>query len=165
MGKIIDESAIGRVDKFLGDGLMALFGEYIEKGEYEIELSPTKKEKINSESIKVVVAVDCARRMLKDFKDLNESWINDGLTRRDAFGFEIDKSDNGKQYEPMFDYKKQFNEDVRIDLTIGINLGEIYLDYFGDPTHGEYTAIGDHINFTHRIRGFAGDYDESIQRK
>jgi class 3 adenylate cyclase len=165
MGKIIDESAIGRVDKFLGDGLMALFGEYIEKGEYEIELSPTKKEKINSESIKVVVAVDCARRMLKDFKDLNESWINDGLTRRDAFGFEIDKSDNGKQYEPMFDYKKQFNEDVRIDLTIGINLGEIYLDYFGDPTHREYTAIGDHINFTHRIRGFAGDYDESIQRK
>lgn len=147
MGTAISETPLGRVEKFLGDGVMALFGEYSSK-EHE----------------KVVVAVHCAFKMLERFRKLNAKWIEEGLTHTDLpynFGLWHNKGALDKKPKPLEDLRKKFNEDVNIDLTIGINIGEIYFDYFGDRTHREYTAIGDHVNFTHRIRGAAGRYDES----
>jgi len=151
MGKIIGETPLGRVDKFLGDGVMALFGEYAPEEDYE----------------KVVVAVNCAEKMIEQFRELYKEWVVNGITytampygrwRKESMPDKETKS------EPLEDLRKRFNEDVQIDLTIGINIGEIYFDYFGDRTHREYTAIGDHVNFTQRIRGAAGRYDESEHR-
>ena len=153
MGEIINSTPLGRIDKFLGDGVMALFGEYL--------YDPDEDYK------KVVVAVDCAWKMLSSFRVLYEKWIHEGLNHTDIpYGLWYDKIKQKKEIkiDPVGDLKKRFNEDVQIDITIGINIGEIYLDYFGDRAHREYTAIGDHINFTHRIREAAGRFDESVQR-
>lgn len=148
MGKIISETSLGRVDKFLGDGVMALFGEDLDYP--------------NEDYKKVVVAVDCAWNMLKQFEELYKTWVDEGLTFTDIPDRYPDE--NKTKVERLDDLRKRFNEDIQIDLTIGINMGEIYFDYFGYRTHREYTAIGDHVNFTQRIRGAAGRYDESERR-
>ena len=152
MGKIISETPLGRVDKFLGDGVMALFGEYLD--------SPEENYK------KVVAAVNCAWRMLNEFHELYEKWVKEGLAYANMlYAFDNkDVSDEKTDLERLGDLRKQFNEDVQIDLTIGINIGEIFFDYFGTRTHREYTVIGDHVNFTHRLRGAAGRYDEAERR-
>jgi len=153
MGRIIGETPLGRVDKFLGDGVMALFGEYL--------ASPDEDYK------KVVVAVNCAWKMLEQFRQLYKTWVDVGLSHADiTYGLWQDESLIGRKtnFERLDDLRKRFNEDVQIDLTIGINVGEIYFDYFGDRTHREYTAIGDHVNFTSRICGAAGRYDEFERR-
>lgn len=153
MGKIIGETPLGRVDKFLGDGVMALFGEYLDAPEEDYK--------------KVVVSVSCAWKMLEQFRELYRKWIEEGLTYTDIpYGLWHNESisDKKTKFERLDDLRKRFNEDVQIDLTIAINIGEIYFDYFGDRTHREYTAIGDHVNFTHRVRGAAGRYDESEHR-
>ena len=153
MGKIIGESGIGRVDKFMGDGVMALFGEDL-KEDYD--------------DAKVVVAVYCALKMQVEFNIVYKEWWKENMAKKangDSTRGGQDNHEEKSKVEIVRDFRKTFNEDVEVSLTIGINIGQVYLDYFGDDSHREYTAIGDHVNFTQRIRDFAGEYDESLLRK
>jgi len=133
MGKIIGKSCIGRVDKFMGDGVMALYGEDF-------------KDKYND--VKVIIAVYNALKMRDKFNEVYKNWWDGHMAKKN-----------------LFDFRRTFNEDVEVGLTVGVNIGEVYLDYFGDDSHREYTAIGDHVNFTQRIRDFAGEYDENLKRR
>jgi len=154
MGKVIGETPLGRVDKFHGDGVMAIFGEYLDDGDRNYE--------------KVVAAVYCACKMLEEFRNLYKRWLEEGLDREDiSYGLWQTEctSGEGVKSEPFQDLRKQFNEDVQIDLGVGINLGEVIFDYFGDRTHREYTVIGDHVNYTDRLQDAAGRYDEKEHRK
>lgn len=148
MGNEINQTPLGRVDKFIGDGVMALYGDHLDAPD--------------EDHIKVVVSVDCAFKMCKKFRKLYKKWVEEGLSYLETAESPRSKEDDTRC--TLSDLKTKFNEDVNIDLTIGINIGEIYFDYFGDKTHREYTPIGDHVNFTHRIRGAAGQYDESERR-
>lgn len=160
MGKLIEESKIGRVDKFMGDGIMALFGETLTN-------SPDDNIK------KVLATVECASRMLSKFKDLYKEWFENGLKRSESqYGgwsseepifvnsSNEDFSVNNTQTPLKTLIGKQFNENVEVRLGIGINIGEVFFDYFGYGNHREYTAIGDHVNFAQRLESTAGGYDD-----
>lgn len=161
MGRVVGEAPYARVDKFLGDGMYALFGEYLDTctgkdggDEYGDRRANYKK---------VAVAVHCAFKMLEEFQELYRAWLTEGLSRTEVpYGLWYTPPDSadGAEHRPFQDLRRSFNEDVEIDLAIGVNIGEVFFDYFGDRTHREYTAIGDHVNFTQRLTAAARRYDE-----
>ncbi|MEW6385926.1 MAG: adenylate/guanylate cyclase domain-containing protein [Thermodesulfobacteriota bacterium] len=154
IGEIIGTSPIGRVDKFLGDGVIAIFGEDLD--------DPTENYK------KIVVAVKCAFDMITMFEEIYKGWVKIGIDKisKQYHNADLEKgSIETSKYERFHDLRNIFNEDVQIDLAIGINMGEVFFDYFGHGNYREYTAIGDHVNFTQRLEGAAGRFDEKERRK
>jgi len=159
MGRVVGDAPLGRVDKFLGDGIFALFGEYLD--------TPEEDRKNEQNHKKVVIAVHCAWKMLEQFRAVYTAWVTMGLSRTDiSYGLWYADGDPEEETElqAFHDLRKLFNEDVEIDLAIGINIGEVFFDYLGDPSHREYTAIGDHVNFTQRLQDAARRYDEQKGR-
>jgi class 3 adenylate cyclase len=153
MGEIISGAPYGRVDKFMGDGIMALFGEDLNdpNGYYK----------------KVVIAVRCACKMVEEFQKLYQEWVKEELTLIDISNDELrreDKPIKETKHIPLQDLRTIFNENIQIDIAIGINIGNIFFDYFGDRTHREYTAIGDHVNFTQRLQSAAARFNELEHR-
>lgn len=116
----------GRIDKFMGDGILAIFGEY--------DNHPSKI---------VNKAIYTACQILNEFENLKNEWENGILGEF----FEI-----------------EYNETVDIELGIGINLGTVLFDYFGDEKHKEYSVIGDHVNFAQRLEGQASKFNEDTQK-
>lgn len=154
IGKVINDNPFGRVDKFMGDGVMALFGEQLGSDDDDNEK-------------KVVAAVVCAKRMIEEFDVLYQEWFTHGLKRSASlYGTWRCSSGNMEEYDstqvtPLKELiGRRFNENVRVSLGIGINIGDVFFDYFGYGTHREYTAIGDHVNFAQRLQSAAGEYDE-----
>ncbi|MDP3149054.1 MAG: adenylate/guanylate cyclase domain-containing protein [Ignavibacteria bacterium] len=152
MGKLINDSKLGRLDKFMGDGLMAIFGEQIGSSDDD-----------NLE--KVLDAVVCAKRMVEQFDELYEEWFNLGLEPpKEPYGVwrSIEKDSSKKRTKPLRELiGRQFNENVKVGLGIGINIGDVFFDYFGYGSHREYTAVGDHVNFASRLQSAAGEFDDN----
>ncbi len=123
LGRVIGR--YGRVDKFMGDGIMAIFGEY----------SNDSKETCGR-------ALLCAKEMIEIFEKLKQSWRIDDDSAVGSCSFQSK-------------FKKEHNESIDLHLGIGINLGEVFFDYFGKPGSEEYTAIGDHVNFAERLESKA----------
>jgi class 3 adenylate cyclase len=154
IGKVINDTALGRVDKFMGDGVMALFGETLGDGD-------------DSNAEKAVAAVVCAKQMSEEFDDLYKEWFEKGLKRSSSAygawrsaGMHLGVSD-GYQSQPLGELiGRRFNENVRVNLGIGINIGEVFFDYFGYGSHRKYTAVGDHVNFAQRLQTAASELDE-----
>lgn len=111
----------GRLDKFMGDGIMAIFGEYTDN----------KSEMCGK-------ALLCSQAILEEFRKCKDDWL---------------KKDN--QSFNLYDFMKEFNENIDIDLGIGLNVGEVYFDYFGAKDKMEYSAISDHVNFAQRLESNA----------
>ena len=129
MGKVVAETPFGRLEKFLGDGLVAVFGEYLGDDDNQR---------------KVCAALCSAFKMIDAFGQLYEDWL--------------------RKWPAVAQLRNKFNERVDVTLAIGVNLGEVFFDYFGYGPHREYTAIGDHMNFTQRLEHAAGRFDEVERR-
>lgn len=125
-----DEDRGGRIDQFMGDGLMALFGEYELGRSYEFYRRVVSQ------------AVLTAFEMLRAFDELKEEWKNEDLR--------------------IHTFRQRRNEDIEINLGIGINFGEVVFDHFGPPDHREYCAVGDHVNFAQRLESEAFRWDEDL---
>lgn len=109
MTKAIFDSG-GTVDKFVGDAVMALFGA-------PEELSPNEQ---------VRRAVAAAKQMLLALKELNKSWIEQGI-----FG------ENGV---------------APVRFRCGIHQGTAVVGMFGGVERSDYTAIGPSVNIAARLQ-------------
>jgi GAF domain-containing protein len=109
MTKAIFDSG-GTVDKFVGDAVMALFGA-------PEELNPNEQ---------VRRAVASARQMLRALKELNKSWIEQGIV--------------GENGVPPVRFR------------CGIHQGTAVVGMFGGPNRSDYTAIGPSVNIAARLQ-------------
>jgi signal transduction histidine kinase/response regulator RpfG family c-di-GMP phosphodiesterase len=109
MTKAIFDSG-GTVDKFVGDAVMALFGA-------PEELNPNEQ---------VRRAVEAARQMLRSLKELNKSWIEQGIV--------------GENGVPPVRFR------------CGIHQGTAVVGMFGGPNRSDYTAIGPSVNIAARLQ-------------
>ena len=109
MANIIQKEASGRIDRFNGTGIIAIFGEH--------EDNPSKAS---------CNAVFAATKMVKKYQQLKVDFLEK------VFG-------NG--------YEIEYNENVDINISIGIDYGYNLFEYLGDSTHLEFSIIGDHVNF------------------
>jgi len=112
-------SRYGRIDKLMGDSILAVFGEYTE-----------------SKSEMCAKALLCAREMINEFKKDTKVWLIEGFDKEG-------------------DYRKLQNEFIDLDLSIGLNVGEVIFDYFGSDDLKVYSAIGDHVNFAQNLKSLA----------
>jgi signal transduction histidine kinase/response regulator RpfG family c-di-GMP phosphodiesterase len=112
MTKAIFDSG-GTVDKFVGDAVMALFGA-------PEELNPNEQ---------VRRAVAAARQMLLSLKELNQSWIKQGIV--------------GENGVPPVRFR------------CGIHQGTAVVGMFGGPDRSDYTAIGPSVNIAARLQEVA----------
>ena len=109
MTKAIFDSG-GTVDKFVGDAVMALFGA-------PEELSPNEQ---------VRRAVAAAKQMLLALKELNQSWIKQGIV-----------GENGV---------------APVRFRCGIHQGTAVVGMFGGVERSDYTAIGPSVNIAARLQ-------------
>jgi class 3 adenylate cyclase len=115
----------GRLDKFIGDGIMAVVGEYC----------ADSREMCGR-------ALLSAKEMCEAFESNKETWFAD----KDA---------------TMLRFMQENNENVDLQLGIGLNVGEVHFDYYGAPGKQEYTAISDHVNFAQRLESLASQVTEA----
>jgi class 3 adenylate cyclase len=138
----------GRRDKFMGDGLMAIFGEDLD-GENEGDRERMVKH-----------ALCCACEMVLVFAQIKALWLSG----------DIDSSRlpwRPPPAQPDFTWRaiqREFNENIDFDIGIGINFGQAYFDYFGDLRRREYTPIGDQVNLAKRLEEEACRWDEQLGR-
>ena len=144
----------GRLDKFVGDGIVVLFGEDL------LPVTPSGSSEADSDALEksVLNAVCFAISALKAFEQITTVWLNDELSRESLpwrFPGEIPK--------PLLrNIRAEQCEDINLDLGIALNLGTVYMDYFGD-THGRaYSVIGDNVNLCARICDEAAKYDNDL---
>lgn len=135
---IIAGLGIGRIDKFIGDGIMALFGEYL--------LCKNDQDSTKKYTSSCLLALYTA------------SMLNDAFEKLFKYFLSIKEI---KTF--LLDYTEDFN----LKIGCGINFGEVHFDYFGTsivPPQGEskliggyleYTAVGDHVNTAQRLEGIA----------
>jgi class 3 adenylate cyclase len=95
----------GSIDKFIGDGLMGLFG-----------VSKSDSSSVNN-------AFTAAREMIGRLQILNEELQKSGVER--------------------------------IEIGIGIHVGEVVIGHVGSDFRNEYTVIGDTVNLAARLEGKA----------
>jgi class 3 adenylate cyclase len=137
IGELTQKSKLGRVDKFIGDGAILLFGEELPQG------------KDKEGKCALVSVLDCIRTailLIHEFKELYKHWLDNG--------FSENRPPNGDP-RSLVEVLQEYNENVEIDIAIGINFGTVYFDYFGYEGHYEYTAIGDHMNYAQRLENAA----------
>jgi class 3 adenylate cyclase len=137
---IIAQPGIGSIDKFLGDGIMATFGEYILCGP-----SVNKSWEENIEIASCLLAIYSASMLYDSFQKLFNHLLKTDIIE---------------------EFMKEFNERLDLRIGIGINFGEVVFDYFGTSLstndrssiiggYLEYTAIGDNVNTAQRLESIA----------
>jgi class 3 adenylate cyclase len=142
----------GRRDKFMGDGLMALFGE---------ELGEEPEEN----RFKVVHAICCACETVLVFDKIMSMWrvgdLNEELLPwRSPLLSKVRRFDWTR-------IQREFAEEVDLEsvrLAIGINFGCPYFDHFGDTRRREYTPVGDQVNLAKRLEEQASRTDDDLGR-
>lgn len=137
----------GRLDKFLGDGLLAFFGD---------ELGDTEEENTQ----KVLRGLCAACELILVFDLIKKMWLDGELHAHDL---------PWRYHESTQDFKwaqiaKRFNEDLEFSLGIGLNFGHVFFDFFGAPCQREYTAVGDNVNFCARLQRAASRWDSGRER-
>lgn len=150
---IIAQPGIGTINKFIGDGIMATFGEYINCGE-----SKDRSWSINKEIASCLLSLYSAYMLHDAF---------------DKLFLHLCETD------PIVEFKKSYNERLDLKVGVGINFGDANFDYFGAPTtidknsskmiggYMEFTAIGDNVNTAQRLESIANKSvsDVSVVRR
>lgn len=127
--RIISVSNTGWIHRFLGDGFVATFGEYL-------TLNPSDKAK-----------AACALSLL------TANLLQTGFDRLWAIA---------RNHLMEIGFLGIYNEDLDLRLGIGVNYGSVRFDVFGITIeearnhqiprgHSEFTAVGDHMSFAHRL--------------
>lgn len=140
--EIIAQPGIGRIDKFIGDGIMTIFGEYLSCPSTE-ECSSEK----NQALISCLLSIYSGAMLIDAFKKLFKHFL---------------------ELETIQSFMKDYNERFDLKIGVGINFGEATFDYFGASMvsdsdssrliggYLEYTAIGDNVNTAQRFESIAG---------
>ena len=150
MAEII--SSWGRRDKFMGDGLMALYGE-------ELGEEPEDNE------LKVMSAICSACEMVLVFEEIKSIWRNGDLNEQ-LLPWRPPRVEKKHRFD-WTRIQREFAEEVDIEsvrLAIGINFGNPYFDYFGDTGRREYTAVGDQVNLAKGLEEEANRRDDKLGR-
>ena len=138
----------GRLDKLMGDGLMAVFGE-----DLMIEDEKAKQT--------VCCAICFAIAAVKAFEKLVEKWFEDELFKS-LLPWRFKRSFK----RPLLcGFKKEHTENIELKLGVGLNFGLVHMDYFGDANKREYSAIGDNVNFCARLVGEAARFDPDLKKE
>jgi class 3 adenylate cyclase len=146
--EIIAQPGIGRIDKFIGDGIMSTFGEYLTcKG------ATDKESEDNRQMVACMLAMYSAAMLIDAFTRLFAHFLElDGIKR----------------------FLKAYNERFDLHVGVGINFGEATFDYFGTTVANEedsskliggyleYTAIGDNVNTAQRLESLASKPAEDV---
>jgi class 3 adenylate cyclase len=145
---VIAQPGVGRIDKFIGDGIMATFGEHI-------VCSPTHEgnSEANRALVSAMLGIYSSAMLHNAFEKLRKRLFDHAAVRT----FLLD-----------------FNDMLDIELGIGLNYGEVWFDFFGSTESGgerisnflgdylEYTAIGDHVNAAQRLEALASKSVSSV---
>ncbi|MBF0257260.1 MAG: adenylate/guanylate cyclase domain-containing protein [Desulfamplus sp.] len=119
----------GTLDKLLGDGIMAVFGSPIEDAESCLN------------------AVRAGLEMFTVLNTLNRDLKHEGKT--------LDTK-NGIEMRSGIEMRKEVAIENGLEMTIGINYGELVSGFMGSEQHLNYTVIGDVVNAAQRIQSLAG---------
>jgi class 3 adenylate cyclase len=142
---IIATPGIGRIDKFIGDGIMALFGEYL-----ICKNDPDSRVK---DTVSCLLALYTSAMLSDAFEKLFKYFLN---------------------IKEIKDFLLDYTEEFTLKIGCGINFGEVHFDYFGTSIapnqessrliggYLEYTAVGDHVNTAQRIEGIANKPISSV---
>ncbi len=145
----------GRLDKFMGDGLMAIFGE-------EILPVATKTDTRKGAPERSVLSAACfAVAALGAFKEIVRVWLRDELSS-ESLAWRFPGKIEGNLLKHI---KKEHCEDIHLSLGIAINFGAVHMDYFGDTRGRAYSAIGDNVNLTARLCDMAAKHDPEMKRE
>jgi class 3 adenylate cyclase len=138
---VIAEPGIGRIDKFIGDGIMATFGEYV------VCSGKTKdEEKANKSLVAGLLGLYTSAMLHNAFEKLRDRLFDHPAVKR---------------------FLSEFNDSINIELGVGMNYGDVWFDFFGSSGSSEgsdsnflggyleYTAVGDHVNAAQRLESLA----------
>jgi class 3 adenylate cyclase len=142
----------GRLDKFVADGMVVFFGEDL----LPVRASEDPEEDADPLNKSVLNSVCFAIAALKAFKEISNAWLHDDLSEESLpwrFPHEIRR--------PLLkNIRAEHCEEIDLNLGVALNLGTVFMDYFGD-THGRaYSAIGDNVNLCARICNEAAKRDD-----
>lgn len=141
----------GRLDKFMGDGAMIIYGE-------DIISSDLNEEKIKQA---ILSSICSSISIFLAFKKLYEVWLSDELSF-ETLPWRFPESISKPLLKKI---KYEHCEDINLDIGISLNYGIVYMDYFGDTYERQYTAIGDNVNLCARLCNEASRYDQELKRK
>ena len=139
--QIIAQPGIGRIDKFIGDGIMATFGEYL-----SCKATDGRTSEENQSIVSCLLAIYSGAILIDAFKKLFNHFLN---------------LDSIKSF--MLEYNERFD----LKIGIGISFGEATFDYFGTSMlvdedssrliggYLEFTAVGDNVNIAQRLESIA----------
>lgn len=143
----------GTLDKLIGDGIMAVFGSPIDDPDSCLN------------------AVKAALDMFTVLNTLNSDLRHDDKTLaiKDAIrmygrlekasSIELENSiDMGRKIdlESDIDMRRRVTIKKGLEMTIGINYGELVAGFMGSEQHLNYTVVGDVVNAAQRIQSLAG---------
>ncbi|MBF0467578.1 MAG: adenylate/guanylate cyclase domain-containing protein [Desulfamplus sp.] len=125
----------GTLDKLLGDGIMAVFGSPIEDPESCLN------------------AVKASLEMFTVLNILNRDIKHEGTNPQTQKGYDIK---NRIEMRSGIEMRREISIDNPLEMTIGINYGELVSGFMGSEQHLNYTVIGDVVNAAQRIQSLAG---------
>lgn len=137
----IAKPGVGRIDKFIGDGIMATFGEYL-----VCRSSGDNDEPASKARAACLLGLYGACVLHDAFSKLRSRFLEHPAVSR---------------------FLEEHNDVIDMRLGVGMNYGEVMFDYFGSQEiagttgvdlisgYAEYTAIGDHVNAAQRLESLA----------
>jgi len=114
----------GRIERFFGSGLMAIFGEHNE-----------------AYSEAAVSAISAGLEMIDKFRDLKPGFLNKIIGD---------------------DFEIEYNENLNIGLSVGIDFGTVLFEYLGGYEHQKFTIIGDHVDMAEFLMSEAGSFSDPV---
>lgn len=144
----------GRLDKFLGDGVIILFGEDLLPTKVNDAPEPQSLVICNLTAICFVIAA------LRSFDEIQKVWLGDRLSPNLLPW----RFPGGNPSSLLHNIKSEHCEDINMGLGVALNFGTIHMDYFGDTKGRSYSSIGDNVNLCSRICDEAGKYDYTAHK-